>query len=230
MKDIYQVWSGNMKNNKGMTLVEIIISIALIAIVLLFLFMLLVTVNDINIESEINSTYLLNKAYLLNDIENDLSKNNSITLTTCDVKNDIYSNYSVYPSLYFTYEGGVTNLNKLKGKACVQIDYNDGTEKAKIGVYYYKPENSYSISYIHGHFKKTFPFEDFEKYNINGENLRNDIQIKIGKSNGNTCGSNLSGCTSSSGDVFSTITIPIIGPDEKDYSIVISYYGRVIIG
>ena len=57
-----------MKNNKGMTLVEIIISIALISILLLFLFMLLVTVNDINTESEVNSNYLINKSLILNEI------------------------------------------------------------------------------------------------------------------------------------------------------------------
>ena len=102
MKDIYQVWSGNMKNNKGKTLVEIIISIALISIVLLFLFMLLVTVNDINLESEVNSNYLLNKYFFLKNVEEELSKTNSITLTTCNIKDDVFSNYSVSPSPYLT--------------------------------------------------------------------------------------------------------------------------------
>ena len=49
-------------NKKGMTLVEIIISIALISIVLIFLFSLLVNVRDINSSSEVNTTYLINKA------------------------------------------------------------------------------------------------------------------------------------------------------------------------
>ena len=48
-----------MRNrNKGFTLVEIIISIALISIVLIFLFSLLVDVKDMNDEASINSDYL----------------------------------------------------------------------------------------------------------------------------------------------------------------------------
>ena len=58
-------------NNKGITLVEIIISIALISIVLLFLFSLLVTVNDMNNESEVNTTYLITKSLILKNIEDE---------------------------------------------------------------------------------------------------------------------------------------------------------------
>ena len=218
-----------MKNNKGMTLVEIIISIALISIVLLFLFMLLVTVNDINTESEVNSNYLINKSLILKNIEDELSNASSITLSTCDVKNDIFNNYGVSPSPYFTYEGESIPQDKLKANKCIKISYNDGSEIAKIGVYYYKNKNSYVISYIHGTVKATRLLPDFEKYNVTGTDLKNDFQIKIGNSSANKCGSNLSGCSNAS-NVFSTITIPIIGPDEKDYSIIISYYGTISIG
>ena len=218
-----------MKNNKGMTLVEIIISIALISIVLLFLFMLLVTVNDINTESEVNSNYLINKSLILKNIEDELSKTSSITLYTCNVKNDIFTNYGVSPSPYYTYEGESTVQNKLKAKTCIKIKYDSDPELAKIGIYYYKNKNSYVISYIHGSIKATRLLPEFENYNVNGTNLKNDFQIKLGNVTTNKCGSNLSGC-SNVNNSFSTITIPIIGPDEKDYSIIISYYGTVTIG
>ena len=52
--------------------------------------------------------------------------------------------------------------------------------------------------------------------------------MKIKLSNGNTCGENLIGCNNINSG-FSTITIPIIGSDEKDYSIIVSYYGKISI-
>ena len=60
-------------NNKGITLIEIIISIVLVSIVLIFLFTLLISVKDMNTESEVNSTYLINKSLILKNIEEDIT-------------------------------------------------------------------------------------------------------------------------------------------------------------
>ena len=98
-------------NKKGITLTEIIISIALISIVLIFLFSLLILVKDINDESEVNSTYLINKSLILKNIENDLRKASSLTLRSCGtdgIKNNIYSSYGVaadyFPNHYWQLE------------------------------------------------------------------------------------------------------------------------------
>lgn len=208
-------------NNKGITLTEIIISIALISIVLIFLFSLLVTVNDINKESEVNSTYLINKSLILKNIEEDLRNATSgIALRKCQngVK-DIYSTYDI----------NALTKTEYKASECIILDYdnNESTENAKLGIYYYDKKESYVISYIYDNVKATRLLPNFEKYNVNkstGE-LNNNMKMKI---NGSICGQDLSGCSSSSG--FATITIPIIGEDEKDYSIIISYYGTVLIG
>lgn len=211
-------------NNKGITLTEIIISIALISIVLIFLFSLLITVNDINKESDVNSTYLINKSLILKNIEEDMSKvsnTEGITLKKCeDGAKDIYSSYSI------------DGLDKeQQASECIKIDYNDGSKDSKIGIYYYKNRESYVISYIHDNTKTTRLLPHFEKYNVNkDEGILNDnfkMQIKLG--NGSSCGENLSGCNDMSSAGFSTITIPIIGNDRKDYSIIISYYGIVSI-
>ena len=208
-----------MKNNKGMTLVEIIISIALISIVLLFLFILLVTVNDINTESEVNSTYLINKSLILKNIEEELSKANSISLSSCNI-NDFYTGYEAYKNTLET---------KNKTTRCISLKYLDNVGNqigtpAYIAIYYYKNKTEYVISYIHDSIKATRLLPDFEEipFNISASN---DFILKLGES---TCGSNLSGC-SNVNNSFSTITIPLIGPDEKDYSIIISYYGTVTI-
>lgn len=217
-----------MKNNKGMTLVEIIISIALISIVLLFLFMLLVSVNDINQESEVNSTYLVNKSLILKNVEEDLSNTKSIKLSTCDIK-DFYTKYDDY----------LADLDdNEKANQCIKLTYiNDtGSSDAYIGLYYYQNKSEYVISYIHGNVKATRLLPNFEKYNVdidkntNEAYLKNNFKIKIGTSYDEKV-SKTSDITTyaSTSDEFATITIPIIGPDEKDYSIIISYYGIVEI-
>ena len=65
-----------MLNKKGMTLLEIIISIALISVVMLFLFSLL---NDIQYESKHSSyakDFLVNRATIIKDVEEDILNNN----------------------------------------------------------------------------------------------------------------------------------------------------------
>lgn len=225
-----------MKNNKGMTLVEIIISIALISIVLLFLFMLLITVNDINDESEVNSSYLINKSLILKNIEEDLSKTevSSVKLSTCNIA-DFYTSYNTYKDSLET---------KYKANQCISIAYLDadnnliGEKPAYISIYYYQNKSSYVISYIHGNVKATRLLEDYEKYNVNqstGTLKSDDFKIQYtnadiaNNADNSTIYYDDLGTTGTSTTGFQKITIPIIGPDEKDYSIIISYYGKVTI-
>ncbi len=219
-----------MKNNKGMTLVEIIISIALIAIVLLFLFMLLVTVNDINTESEVNSSYLINKSLILKNIEEDLDNDDiqSIKLDDCQITN-FYTSY-VVPS-----------ENKYKVNQCLSLTYYNSTtqnsstqigEPAYIGIYYYQNKSSYVISYIHGTVKATRLLNKFEDFNVDKDNnWSNDRKerFKIEYTNANNVSRKYDNLISGTTEGLHKITIPIIGPDEKDYSILISYYGRVTV-
>lgn len=65
-----------MLNKKGMTLLEIIISIALISVVMLFLFSLL---NDIQYKSKHSSyakDFLVSRATIIKDVEEDILNNN----------------------------------------------------------------------------------------------------------------------------------------------------------
>lgn len=65
-----------MLNKKGMTLLEIIISIALISVVMLFLFSLL---NDIQYESKHTSyakDFLVSRATIIKDVQEDILNNN----------------------------------------------------------------------------------------------------------------------------------------------------------
>ena len=219
-----------MKNNKGMTLVEIIISIALIAIVLLFLFMLLVTVNDINTESEVNSSYLINKSLILKNIEEDLSNAEiqSIKLDDCQIT-DFYTSYAVPAE------------TEKKANQCISLTYYNSTiqnastqigEPAYIGIYYYSNKSSYVISYIHGTIIATRLLNDYQVFNVDKDNNWDTSQknrFKIEYTNANNVSRKYDNLLSGTTTGFHKITIPIIGPDEKDYSIIISYYGKVTI-
>lgn len=204
-------------NNKGITLTEIIISIALISIVLIFLFSLLITVNDINEESKVNSTYLINKSLIIKNIESDLSKidkTSGISIEKCNAS-DIYSSY-LTDDLEQEY----------KASECIKIN------NSYIGIYYYDKQSSYVISYINkdNDIKVTKLLEKFDENNVDKINgvIKDNFKMKLNIGDSN-CGSDLIGCSNQNNSVFSTITIPIIGPDGKDYSIIISYYGKVSI-
>lgn len=203
-------------NKKGMTLVEIIISIALISIVLVFLFSLLVDVKDMNDEASINSDYLINKALILKNIEEDLDKaTTELKINTCEIGN-----------FYTTYDTYKNDLEvKQKANECINFDFGDS--KAYLGIYYYKNKDSYVISYIHGDTKATRLLPEFEKYNVDDSgNIKFGFEIKYSNSSGITKTYNEINAIPLYKDIFHKIEIPIIGSDGKDYSILISYYKK----
>ena len=236
-------------NKKGMTLVEIIISIALISIVLIFLFSLLVDVKDMNDEASINSDYLINKALMLKNIEEDLDKaTTELNINTCEI-NTFYTTYPTIEKInggdysYFKQSSDKSDSDVQKRLASECISFDFGDSKAYLGIYYYKNKNSYVISYIHGDTKATRLLPEFDKYNIDSDgNIRAGFKIKYSNSNQtsecilNSGNNKLTDdeknikCTFASKTLedgkFHKIEIPIIGSDGKDYSILISYYKK----
>ena len=205
-------------NKKGMTLVEIIISIVLISIVLIFLFSLLITVKDINDESEVNSTYLINKSLILKNIEEDLSNADLVYLGSCEIT-DFYNEYGKED--YFKDKDNKDLDDKFKVSKCIKFIYNaEETDVAHLGIYYYKSKESYVISYIHGDVKATRILPDFEKTPSVYSDPSGNYLLKEWKYNNES----ISGTIPLDKDKFHVINIPIIGPDGKDYSINISYY------
>lgn len=216
-------------NKKGITLVEIIISIALISIVLIFLFSLLVDVKDMNDEASINSDYLINKALILKNIEEDLDETTSLKISTCEI-NDFYTTYPKnvdIPSTtsYFVKE---TNddadvIKKRQANECISFVFGND-DIAHLGIYYYKNKDSYVISYIHGNTKATRLLPEFEKYNVNENGkIKDGFEIKYSNSTGAPI-ELITGEKVLNKNIFHKIEIPIIGSDGKDYSILISYY------
>lgn len=211
-------------DKKGITLVEIIVSIVLISIVLIFLAILLVDVKDMNDSSKTNSTYLINKSLLTKLIEQDLinDEDNSITISSCSVKNDIYTGY--------TQVGGNLNFNE-----CLKISFTEN-DYAFIGIYYIESQSSYVFSYIHdGVIKKTEKISEFEKYNVGIDGNLKNANLKMNITYVDTNNDlitkyydNISG-SSNLGKKAIVINIPMIGSDGKDYTISIPFYGQVTI-
>ena len=200
-------------NKKGVTIVEIIISIALISMVLIFLVSMLIRVNDMNKNSEVNSTYLISKALVIKNIEDDLKDVTSVTVSNCSISdfNSSHDNTKPWFCVKFNYEG-VSTPGYLaiyySNKKTVYLDDEDDDGNL------ITQEGTYVISYYHGSptIERTLP--DFEKYNITGTSFKylNNVSLGSDVSNG-----------------FYKLEIPIIGCDGKDYSIIISYYGTVTV-
>lgn len=215
-------------NNKGITLIEIIISIVLVSIVLIFLFTLLISVKDMNTESEVNSTYLINKSLILKNIEEDIKSSDTIKITKCyssssDKENTIKSFYTNYKLPRDTENQAVE---------CLKFIYNnDDTNYAHLAIYYYENKSNYVISYIHGNTKTTRFLPSFVDNNVNKTtgNLKNNMFINIENNNNKIEWNGSKTDLNNTNKRLLKITIPIIGDDEKDYTILISYYGKVNI-
>jgi len=227
-------------NKKGITLIEIIISIVLISIVLIFLFSLLVTVKDINYNSKVNSTYLINKSLIIKKIEEDFERATSIKLESCKIK-DFYTTYPSSDDItYFINTSGSYDENLTYNK-CLKFTYTisvpreddptifedkEDPNPAFLGIYYYKSKEMYVISYVHGYNKSTRTLPKFENSPFNRYSLQDTppTGYTTWKHNGDdlTSDSLSTGIEFSSG--FHNIYIPILGEDGKDYSLNISYY------
>jgi len=85
-----------MKYKKGITLMEIIVSIALISIVMIFLFNVLANIRNEEVLSKRKSENLINQALVIKNIQDDLADNNLISFA---VNNN---------SITFTYEDNIT--------------------------------------------------------------------------------------------------------------------------
>lgn len=211
-------------NKKGITLVEIIISIVLISIVLILLFSLLISVKDINHESQVNSSYLINKSLIIKKIEEDFEKTESIKLANCSGITDFYLGYG-YGSDYYNDSDGNYNADLTHNK-CIKFEYEttDGvSSNAYLSIYYYKTKGMYVISYVHGAQKSTRTLPMFETIQHNLDSLDNNEWYHNGTP---LTSSYLLTNPQLTYNNLHNIYIPIIGSDGKDYSLNISYYKK----
>ena len=102
-----------MKNNKGITLVEIIVSVVLISIVVIFIFNLMVTVKNINDNSNTSLNNIINKNIIIEKVQADFNEKKLVGVANCtdtDKSDLMVSNYDKDTAycIKFNYETGVT--------------------------------------------------------------------------------------------------------------------------
>lgn len=182
-------------DNKGITLVEIIISVALIAIVLIFLFTLLIQINNENSDNEIKSSYLVNQSSFIKQIEEDFLDYHLIDGGKCSDRGiNIYytSGETTSDSIYLPrWTGG-----QIK---CLSFSYNGSIYSYGHIFIYERNDGATVLSYYRGDFKQSVELEEFNW----DDNDSYDIKVDNGE--------------------YKVYSLPIIGPDYNDYSINLSY-------
>ena len=184
-------------NNKGVTLVEIIVSVALISIVLIFLFSLLIQVNNENSDNEVKSSYLVNQSAFIKQIEEDFI---DYKFTDGDLCNSygvtIYnsSDETKAKNIYLPKWNNISSNIK-----CLSFTLNEEPGYAHLFLYK-RTDNKTILSYYRGDFKQSVELEEFDWEKNNEE------------------------ATRKFDDNMYAFSLPIIGPDGKDYSINLSYY------
>ena len=192
-------------NNKGITLVEIIISIALISIVLVFIFSMLIQVNNENAENEVKSSYLINQAAYIKQIEEDFLdyKLKSIGMCNNDNKNHptvTLDNYNTCLHFKYDYETTATTDGIDAYLFLYQRTKSDSTGN-ETALSYYRDEGGAN------NFKQTVILENYVWPNTSSDTFKVSPRDQILTTS----------CTAYSAK------LPIIGPDGNDYSINLSY-------
>ena len=73
-----------MKNNKGMTIIEIIICIMIVSIIVVFILNLLITVKNAGVENSNAADLIINQAVVVKAIEKDMNEYGLIDVETCN--------------------------------------------------------------------------------------------------------------------------------------------------
>lgn len=185
-------------NNKGVTLVEIIISVALISIVLVFLFSLLIQVNNQNSDNEIKSSYLIYQSTFTKQIEEDfLDYKLSSATTSCNAQASTGETNKDY--LYLPNWDG-TNIK------CLKFTLTESPEYAYLFLYKLRDDRTV-LSYYRGDYKQSVELEEFDWDYNSSYNVCNNCSDEKVVNHFN----------------YQVYSLPIIGPDYNDYSINLSY-------
>lgn len=122
-------------NNKGFTLVEIIVSISLVSVVMIFLFQIISTIKNIYDKQNNKNDTKITVAVITREVEKDLSSFGlaEVPTKTCDMTNN-----NIVPST-------ATNVK------CIKLIYNNDNVKFNEGyVVYYENNGKYFLGYKRG--------------------------------------------------------------------------------
>lgn len=193
-----------IKNNKGITIVEIIVSVTLISIVLILLISVFITVRNEDETNKVSSNLLMNQVVITREIESDFIDLGLIEIASCaDGGTGSDTVLSVIPVS--------SSITKEAQGYCLKLIYNPSKTKDNVG---------YLLQYSYG-------FSTTEQINVVGY-VRGDKKILreipvLSDENGfvkNDCGDKV--CAVS-------INIPVMS-EEEDYGVNLSYIFNKDIG
>ena len=184
-----------MKNNKGVTITEIVISVTLVSIILVFLLNLLITIRGYSEENKNKSDALINRAIITREVENDFKDYDLKGISTCDasVINDtnvgrLIPSGTVTSSIY-----------------CLKLIYDNTLITDNIG---YLVQYNYNNKNVVGY-----------KRGSNQTIRETGLEMNPGANPGTV----VSSCVGANENCSLVITIPIIDNNLNDYSITLTY-------
>jgi type II secretory pathway component PulJ len=187
-------------NKKGITIVEIIISVTLVSIVLVFLFNVMITVKNEDSKSQTQSKLLINQALIIKSIQSDIKDYGLKGVDYCSLT-DIDT---------FKPKNNFTDSNNIY---CLKLIY-DVSNTTNTGYLFYYQYNYTSTSKMNvvGY-----------KRDTNRLIRETDIKPDIGNHQGNV--KRICSDPDSNNKINCSIVInmPIIGDDTFDYGINLSY-------
>lgn len=128
-------------NNKGVTIIELLVSVALVSVVLMFLYNLLSNVTFEKITDFIASTNQANRIDIITTIENDLILDNDVELVESQTtsrkvvmkgKNGQYQIIITDDTLKYSVKGVLQNTWKIKGGKFGDIECISEGNKTKV--------------------------------------------------------------------------------------------------
>lgn len=190
-----------IKNNKGMSLVEIIVSVTLISMVIILLLSVLITVRNEDERGKVLSTLLMNQAVITKELEADFINLGLIGVASCDdgaTRPDRKDTVlSVIPAS--------ASLRTLAKGNCLKLIFNPSSTSENTG---------YLLSYSYG-------FSDTEQINVVGYR-RGDKKVLRETSNlFEGFGTLKNSCVSTSCTL--RIDLPVLSDEGDDYGIHLSY-------
>lgn len=206
-------------NNKGVTIVEILLSIIIIGIVLLILFNMLSNVRNEDEKNQIQSQYVVNQSLIVQAIEEDIVNYGVSSVSECSIYNVDIANTNV----------NNTYRDKFK---CLRINYSADYLTDNVGIlmiynYFntYDPVQNYSGStstwmtrYIRGHYEGDERKENWHTLNTTSNNLPDEVNLDDNirvKYTNMTLDSNNSNAVS--------INVPIMNQTGEHYDINLSF-------
>lgn len=188
-----------MKNNKGMTIVELIVCLILVSVMMIFLLNLLITVQNFSVQNQNVTDLLVNQSVVIKALEKDMNEYKLKGVSTCTTED--LSQDKRYPIVSNDY----SNLY------CLKLTYDNSLLEENVG---------YLVQY-------TYNYTEFESKNVVGYKRGSNQTIresKISMDPNNYLGYVTTSCKNvSSSSCSLKITMPIFDEIGTNYDIVATY-------